>query len=101
MVGTSGSAPEDLTETLHATETGRLNTNLSVAAVGGIEAFREGIEATQSGRYPGKIVCYPRIHMALAGLPELAERAPNVAAKLGSSGEWTVAAERELLRGVE
>jgi threonine dehydrogenase-like Zn-dependent dehydrogenase/ribulose-5-phosphate 4-epimerase/fuculose-1-phosphate aldolase len=101
MVGTSGSAPEDLAETLHATETGRLDTNLSVAAVGGIEAFREGIEATQSGRFPGKIVCYPRIHMVLTGLPELAERVPNVAAQLGPTGEWTVAAERELLGGVE
>lgn len=98
LLGTSGSTPEDLAETLSYTETGKLNTNLSVAAIGGIEAFKDGIVATQAGSFPGKIVCFPHINMPLTGLPELAEAKPNVAAKLGPTGEWTIEAERELLK---
>jgi len=99
VIGTSGSSPDDLAETLAATETGKLNTNLSVAAVGGIEGFKDGIVATQAGTFPGKIVCYPHVNLPLTGLPELAQRAPAVAAKLGPQGEWTVEAEAELLKG--
>jgi threonine dehydrogenase-like Zn-dependent dehydrogenase len=98
ILGTSGSTPEDLAETLSYTETGKVNTNLSVAAVGGIEAFKDGIVATQEGSYPGKIVCYPHISMPLTGLPELEASKPAVAGKLGPTGEWTVEAERELLK---
>lgn len=100
VIGTSGSRPEDLEETLRATESGSLNTNLSVAAVGGIEAVRDGIAATETGKYPGKIVVYPHARLALTGLDELANRAPAVAKKLGPAGEWTVEAEAELLREV-
>ena len=69
-----------------------------MAAIGGIEAFKDGIVATQAGSFPGKIVCFPHINMPLTGLPELAEAKPNVAAKLGPTGEWTIEAERELLK---
>ncbi len=101
VLGTSGSSMEDLAEVLALTERGELDTNLSVAAVGGIDAFREAVIATQEGRYPGKIVCYPQIDLPLTGLGELAERLPAVAAKLGPSGEWTVAAERVLQKGTK
>jgi L-sorbose 1-phosphate reductase len=101
IFGTSGSGMDDLREVLALTESGELDTNLSVAAVGGIDSFRDAVIATQEGRYPGKIVCYPQIRLPLVGLAELRDSLPAVAEKLGPSGEWTVAAERELLKGTK
>ncbi|MFQ6097166.1 MAG: alcohol dehydrogenase catalytic domain-containing protein, partial [Armatimonadota bacterium] len=59
FVGTSGSQIEDLQYTLGKAESGRLSTNASVAAVGGIEAAYEGLEGVRSGRFLGKVVIYP------------------------------------------
>ena len=96
--GTSGSRIHDLEDTLRMTESGQLSPNRSVAAIGGLEAAREGMAAVQDGQVPGKIVIYPQIEgLPLTRLDELAERLPEVAAKLGPGNAWTNAAELALL----
>ncbi len=96
--GTSGSAIEDLRSTIRMTEQGELAPNRAVAAIGGIEAARDGLQAVQDSALTGKAVIYPHVHgLALTPLEDLAQVEPEVAALLDESGAWTHEAEAELL----
>jgi len=96
--GTSGSAIEDLAHTLHMTETGEIDTNAAVAAIGGLEALHDGLQAVIDMLVPGKIVIYPQIQgLPLTPLRDLEATLPEVAALLGPGGVWTRAAEKALL----
>ena len=76
---------------------GSLSPERVVAAVGGINAAREGLQALMEGRYPGKIVIFPQLpDLPLMGLDELAERMPDVGEKLGPGTVWTQEAEMAL-----
>ncbi len=97
--GTSGSAIEDLKTTISMTERGELAPNRALAAVGGIEAAWDGLQAVQDGTLTGKAVIYPHVRgLPLTPLDKLAEVEPEVAALLDESGAWTREAEAELLR---
>lgn len=97
FIGTSGSSIADLRSTLGATEAGTLSPNLSVAAIGGMEAAQKGLEAVKSGQFPGKVVIFPQIRdLPLTPLSELGQILPEVAARLGPRGEWTREAEEAL-----
>ena len=65
IVGTTGSSIADMRRTRDLMEAGQLDTSASVAAIGGLEAFRDGLEAVKNGRFPGKTVIFPQV----AGLP--------------------------------
>lgn len=96
--GSSGSFIEDLKNTLGLAERGELSPNMAVAAIGGIEAVRDGLQAVSDSAMPGKIVIYPHITgLPLTPLPELKEKLPEVAAKLGPDDTWTREAEKALL----
>ncbi len=96
--GTSGSALADQELVLRKTLAGELSPNRSVAAVGGIEAAREGVEAMMDGRYAGKIVIFPQISgLPLLSIEELKERYPEVGAALGPGDMWSAAAEQALI----
>ena len=99
FTGTSGSSIGDLREMLALTESHELATNRSVAAVAGLEGFKDGLRAVIDGRFAGKVVIYPNIgSLPLTPIEELGETLPGVAAKLAADGSWTNAAEAELLR---
>ena len=96
--GTSGSAVDDLRSTLHMTESGEIDTNASVAGIGGLPALHAGLEAVLKMTFPGKIVIYPQLqNLPLTALTELEEQMPEIAALLGPGGIWTRAAEKALL----
>jgi threonine dehydrogenase-like Zn-dependent dehydrogenase len=98
FTGTSGSRLSDQQLVIDKTIAGELSPNRSVAAVGGIEAAQDGLRALMEGHYPGKVVIFPQISgLPLTGLPELKERFPEVAAKLGPGDVWTPEAERALI----
>jgi threonine dehydrogenase-like Zn-dependent dehydrogenase len=98
FTGTSGSALDDQATVIRKTFAGELSPNRSVAAIGGIEAARDGIRAMMEGRYPGKIVIFPQISgLPLISLAELKAEYPDVAAKLGPGDVWTPAAEQALI----
>ncbi|HEX5691978.1 MAG TPA: zinc-binding dehydrogenase, partial [Roseiflexaceae bacterium] len=98
FTGTSGSRLSDQQLVIDKTIAGELSPNRSVAAVGGIEAAQDGLRALMEGHYPGKVVIFPQISgLPLTGLPELKERFPDVAAKLGPGDVWTPEAERALI----
>ncbi len=98
FTGTSGSALDDQAAVIDKTIAHQLSPNRSVAAIGGIEAARDGIRAMIEGRYPGKIVIFPQISgVPLVSIAELKETYPDVAAKLGPGDTWTPAAEQVLI----
>jgi threonine dehydrogenase-like Zn-dependent dehydrogenase len=99
LIGTSGSSIADLRHTLELVESDRLSTNASLAAIGGLAAFRDGLAAVKSGRFPGKTVIFPHIaDLPLLSIEELKTQLPTVYAKLHDGLYWTQDAEDELLR---
>ena len=98
MFGTSGSTIRDMKIVLEKVTSGTLNTNCSVDAVSGMAGAKDGIAAVENRTLAGKIIVYPPLHdMPLIPLTELAKHYPTVASKL-EKGQWTQAAEQELLR---
>lgn len=97
-VGSSGSRVSDLVDTLRMTEEGEISTSDSCAAIGGMNALHEAVEAVKTGRFPGKTVIFPQIeNLPLTVLTDLHTTLPNVAAKLREGRFWTKEAEDELL----
>jgi L-sorbose 1-phosphate reductase len=97
LFGTSGSTIEDMRIVLGKVESGRLDTNASVDAICGMSGATAGIKAIENRTLAGKIIVYPVLHdVGLIPLGELPRHFPAVAAKL-HEGQWTKAAEVELL----
>ncbi|MHC4735832.1 MAG: MDR/zinc-dependent alcohol dehydrogenase-like family protein, partial [Planctomycetota bacterium] len=97
FIGTSGSTLDDMKRMLEKAESGRLDTNVSVAAITGLEGATKGIRAVETRSIAGKIVVYPACRdLGLVTLEELSEKMPEVAGLL-SNGLWTKQAEDKLL----
>jgi len=97
LAGTSGSTLDDMKQVLAKVESGRLNTNVLVAAVCGMEGATDGIRAVENRTIAGKIMVYPACRgLGLTRLEELHQRMPDVARQL-SDGMWNKAAEDTLL----
>jgi len=98
FTGTSGSTLADQRAVIRRAAAGELSPNQSVAAVGGIEAALDGIQAVIEGRYPGKVVIFPQISgLPLTGLPDLKTVVPAVAERLAPGDVWTREAEAMLI----
>jgi hypothetical protein len=83
---------------LRKVESGELDTNISLDAVAGFEGVADALAAVEARTSGGKIMVYPALtELGLVRLAELGERFPTVAARL-RDGQWTKAAEQELLR---
>ena len=101
FIGTSGSTLDDMKKVLAKVLSGQLDTNISVAAVSGLEASVEGIRAVENHAIPGKILVYPDCEgLGLTELSVLAEKHPSVVEAL-DNGVWTKAAEMKLLKEYE
>lgn len=99
IVGTTGSTIEDMKRTRDVMEQRALDTGASLAAIGGLNAFRDGLAAVKEGRFPGKTVIFPQIeNLPLTALADLATVRPSVFAKLRDGRFWTAQAEAELLQ---
>jgi threonine dehydrogenase-like Zn-dependent dehydrogenase len=98
VIGHSASLMSDMQLVLNKWESNQLSPNRSVAAIGSLEAARDGLKAVKDTTFPGKVVIYPNIkEMPLTSLPDFKDRLPSVYAKL-RNGEWTNEAEEEFLR---
>jgi len=72
-------------------------TNVSVAAVSGLEGATDGIRAVENRSIAGKIIVYPACRgLGLVQLEEMSKKMPEVAECL-NDGLWTLQAERRLL----
>jgi threonine dehydrogenase-like Zn-dependent dehydrogenase len=97
FIGTSGSVLEDMKRVLVKAESGRLDTNISVGAVCGLDGAIEGIYAVENRSIAGKIIVYPACKgLGLTQLAKLEEKMPQVAECL-NNGLWTKQAEEKLL----
>ncbi len=93
FIGTSGSVLKDMQQVLAKVAARELDTNLSVAAVAGLEGAIDGIRAVEKNLVPGKILVYPSCGgLALTPLSELGGDA-----KL-EDGHWNIEAEAALLK---
>lgn len=98
LIGSSGSRIADMKKVLEKVEGNELNTNLSVAAIGGLNAAKDGLQAVKEARFPGKTVLYTQIKdLPLTPLEDVPSKFPDLKDKLGPQGEWTKAAEEALL----
>jgi len=101
IVGTSGSRIQDMKAVLDKVQDHELDTNLSVAAVGGLEAVHDGLRGLLAAQFPGKTVIYPQVSdLPLTPLEELSNVRPDVAKALGPDNAWTIESER-ILMGTE
>ncbi|HYN69483.1 MAG TPA: alcohol dehydrogenase catalytic domain-containing protein [Candidatus Eisenbacteria bacterium] len=97
--GTSGSRILDQERVVAKTLTGLLSPGRALAALGGIEAARDGLQAMIDGRFPGKIVIFPQLRgLPLTSLEDLAAGDPELGAALGEGGTWTREAEAVVFR---
>lgn len=98
LTGTSGSTMNDQRLVVQKTTAKELSPILSVAAVGGIEAAVDGLDAMMTSKYTGKIIIFPQLSgLPLMGLAELKEKHPDIGARLSENGSWTVEAEEALI----
>ncbi|NNF53533.1 MAG: zinc-binding dehydrogenase [Acidimicrobiales bacterium] len=98
LTGTSGSSIEDQAMVLQKAVEGKLSPDRSLAAVGGIEAGRDGVQAMLEGRFAGKIMIFPQLTgLPLTGLADLAKEHPDIGAAMAPGHLWTDAAEDLLL----
>lgn len=97
FVGTSGSVIEDMKNMLLELESGRLDTNLCVGAICGLEAASEGLSAVGNRRIAGKIIVYPDCRgLQLIDIEKLGAKLPHVAKGM-VGGFWSKQAEDALL----
>jgi L-sorbose 1-phosphate reductase len=99
ITGSAGSTIHDQASVLSKVHTGQLSTAAAVAAIGGIDAARDGMQGLMDGRFPGKMVIYPQVEsFPLTALSDLKSAAPKVYDLLGPRGAWSREAEAEFLQ---
>ncbi len=97
FIGTSGSVLDDMMIVLNKVTGRTLDTDLSIAAVSGLDGAVDGIRATENRTIPGKITIYPECKgLGLTTLDELVKLYPDIADCL-NDGFWTKEAEDMLL----
>jgi threonine dehydrogenase-like Zn-dependent dehydrogenase len=97
FIGTSGSTMEDIQIVLNHVAAGNIDTNVSVAAISGLDDAVLGIRKVEKQEVPGKIMVYPSCKgLKLTLISDLAGSLPKVAAKM-KNGVWTKEAEEALL----
>ena len=93
FIGTSGSTLDDMKLVLAKVVARQLDTNLSVAAVSGLDGAIDGIRAVEKNLVPGKILVYPSCHgLKVTPLTELGSRLPL------HDGCWNKQAEEALVK---
>jgi threonine dehydrogenase-like Zn-dependent dehydrogenase len=92
FIGTSGSTLDDMKLVLKKVVARKLDTDLSVAAVSGLDGAIDGIRAVEKNTMPGKILVYPQCRgLKLTPLTDLAGKLPL------DNGQWNKKSEEALL----
>jgi threonine dehydrogenase-like Zn-dependent dehydrogenase len=96
FIGTSGSTLDDMKAVLKKVASRQLDTNLSVAAIAGLDGAVDGIRAVEKNLMPGKIIVYPFAKgLKLTALTEVGKEHSGVANAL-DDGYWNKNAEAAL-----
>jgi threonine dehydrogenase-like Zn-dependent dehydrogenase len=92
FIGTSGSTLDDMKLVLRKVVSRQLDTNLSVAAISGLDGAIDGIRAVEKNLVPGKILVYPSCKgLKVTLLTDLAGKLPL------KDGIWNKQAEEALV----
>lgn len=99
FTGSSGSTFDDMADTLRAAADGEFQPQCALAAIGGMEALKEGLEAVASGKFPGKTAILPGCaNLPLTALSELAALDPELPDTFDENGYFTSATEAALIK---
>jgi hypothetical protein len=99
VVGSSGSPLSAMRETLRLTESGRLSTSYSLAAIGDMSSAAKGMKALMDNVFTGKVVIFPFAHgIGLRSIKELARDLAGLAPSLLDGQYWTREAEAFFLK---
>jgi len=97
IIGHSASTIENMITMLNEVESSNLSSNRSVAAIGSLEAAKDGLQALEDAVYPGKVVIFPNIKpLPLTAVKDLKSVLPDVHSKLKNGREWSKSAEEAL-----
>ena len=77
ITGSAGATIRDQSNVLAKVAAGNLTTASAVAAIGGLDAARDGMQGLMDGRFPGKMVIFPQVEaFPLTALADLKTAAP-------------------------
>lgn len=97
FIGSSGSLTEHLRQTLKLAEEGKLNPVTALAAVGGMNDLKKGLNAVAEASFPGKTVIFPNCeNMPLTEIGDISSLAEGVKDTLDGEGFYTKATEEKL-----
>jgi threonine dehydrogenase-like Zn-dependent dehydrogenase len=98
VIGSSGSPLAAMRDTLALTQSGRLSTFYSLAAIGDMGAAGKGMKALMDNTFTGKVVIFPFAHgIGLRTIRELAHELPEITPLLLDGQYWTREAEKAFL----
>lgn len=97
FIGSSGSRTEHLRHTLALATEGKLQPVTALAAVGGMKALKEGLNAVIAAKYPGKTVIFPHCpDMPLTGTGEIEKLGEEMRSTLDENHLYTMATEKAI-----
>ena len=97
-IGSSGSTFDDMADTLRAGADGEFQPVAALAAVGGMNALKQGLEAVAGARFCGKTAILPQCpDLPLTELENLGKLDPALPGTLDKDGNYTRATEAMLI----
>lgn len=99
FIGSSGSRTYHLRHTLELVESGKLDPSTALAAIGGMNDLKLGLDGVANAKFPGKTVIYPNCkELPLTPIEDIAELDSGIAEALdGKNTSFNLAAEKALL----
>ena len=99
LIGSSGSTFDDMFDTLQESITSGFRPQNAMAAIGGMNALKEGLEAVEAGKFPGKTAILPGCpDLPLTLISELGTLDPELPKTLDENGAYTKETEEFLIR---
>ncbi len=96
ITASSGSSVADQLRVLEKIESGEIDPDFNVAAIGGLMSTKAGLEGVKAGTYTGKVVIYPQLkHLPLMPLHELKKWDAELGEFIERSA-WSLQAEQLL-----
>jgi hypothetical protein len=97
-IGSSGSRTAHLRQTLELVENNALKPVTALAAVGGMNALKRGLDAVINAEFPGKTVIFPNCpEMPLTPVKDISKLAADLDSSLSSDGFYTAETEKKLM----
>ncbi len=97
-IGSSGSLTSHLRHTLNLVEEKKLNPATALAAIGGMQDLKKGIEAVADAKFPGKTVIFPHCDFPITPIEKLSELSPALPKTLSKEGSYTMETENLLFK---